>query len=569
MLNEDLSAERKRLQESGDLPGFYTTAGYQLLLSKYLMPGETPRERYSRVAEAAGAIADRLYPASDVTSWARKFFDIMWKGWLAPSTPVLLNMDNDRGLPVSCGGNTIGDSIDGFYTAKHEMAMLSKNGFGTSSYLGDIRPRGSAFSGGGTALGVVPVIKGIVADMGMVSQGASRRGSHASYLPADHGDFWELAELLHSSPDSLNIGWNISDEFLAGLASGDQEMLARYRRILYLRRVTGRGYMFMVDKVNRMAPDQVGTLTPSIKASNLCVEIALPADEEHSFSCVLSSMNAATWDEWKDTDAIFTATVFLDCVNQRLLDKGSFLPGLDKTVRFAEKARALGLGILGLHELFQTKEMPFDSLPASYLNSEIFENLQAETLRASEWMAEQQGEPEWLKGSGRRNLTLQAIAPNTQSALLAGGVSQGIEPFVSNVYSQNLASGTVQRFNPVLLRLLKARGINPQDKIRELLDSHGSVADVDWLGDEEKKVFRTAFEIDQHALVRMASGRQRFIDQGQSLNLFFSSGAPESYVSEVHKAAIMDPRIKGLYYVRSQSGLRSGSDVPECDSCAS
>jgi len=295
-----------------------------------------------------------------------------------------------------------------------------------------------------------------------------------------------------------------------------------------------------------------------------CTEITLFSDEDHTFSCVLSSMNASLYDEWKDTDAVFNATVFLDCVNQDLIEIGKNTKGMERVVRFAEKSRALGLGLLGFHTYLQDHLIAFESLEANFKNVEIFKHLDAESKRASEWMAKEFGEPEWCKGYGVRNTHRIAVAPNLSSALICGSVSQGIEPIYKNAYVQNTAAGKMDRVNPSLLTLMKKINVYSEETVKDIISNNGSVQHVDWLTDEEKIVFKTAFEINQHSIIRLASTRQKYIDQAQSINLFFSADEDEEYISEVHKAAFKDPYIKSLYYIRSETGVNVSK---ECLSC--
>lgn len=562
-----LSEERKSLQAKGEVPEWYTTGGYQMFMEKYVLPGQTLKERYWQVAAFAGEIAEDLYgPVEhEVVTWADRFFDIMWAGWLSPSTPVLANLGTDRGMPVSCSGAYVDDSIHGFYSTRHETAMLTKHGFGTSAYMGAIRPRGSEISTGGKASGSMPVFQGFVQDMRDVSQGNVRRGSWAGYLEVDHGDFHEVADHLFNNPDDFNIGWIIPDSFIKKLSSGDKDAIGRYQKILKIRKVTGKGYMLFIDKVNAQNPDTYKDRDLKVKASNLCSEITLFSDNEHTFTCVLSSMNLRFYDEWKDTNAVELATIFLDCVAEAFIRQATGIPGFEKAVRFTEKSRALGLGTMGFHTYLQDRMISIESFEAHRINNEIYSSIRNKAESATKWMAEIAGEPEWCKGYNRRNTHLLAIAPNMSTALLCGGVSQGIEPVVANVYNQNSSAGEIQRINPSLLKVMKDRGVYNKETIRQLIDARGSILGVDWLNDEEKLVFRTAFEIDQMALLRLASARQKYVDQGQSLNLFFAAEEDPKYISQIHRAAAEDPNIKALYYMRSQAGIQAAKD--ECIAC--
>lgn len=558
-LFEQLSEERKLLQEQGELPEWYTTHGYQLFKDKYQYKGQTVRQTFKRIADCAAKHTD------NVEYFSKKFFELMWKGWLAPSTPVMANMGTDRGCPVSCSGQYVGDSISDFYEGMHESAMLSKNGFGTSGYLGDIRPRGSVISKGGKASGVTPVLNGFVQVARDVSQGSSRRGAFASYLDIEHQDFYEVVEGLIAKPDDKNIGWNITDSFIEKLQSGDKDSITRYQKAMKAKCLTGKGYFFFVDKVNRANPPMYEHHDVKVYASNLCTEITLYANLLESFTCVLSSLNISKWDEYKDTNTIFLATIFLDCVASEFIEMGSKIKGLEKAVRFTERNRALGLGALGFHTYLQQKSVVWGSFESMMINRDIFQTLQQESLKASKWMAENWGEPEMCKGYGVRNTHTLAVAPNTSSALLCGGVSQGVEPIVENVYNQSTAAGEMQRINPVFLDLAQREGKYSKSLLQDIIDNNGSVQHLEWLSQHDKDVFKTAFEIDQMSIIRMASQRQQFIDQAQSINLFFNADEDEEYISEVHKEAFLDPNIKSLYYMRTKAGVQAAKG--ECLAC--
>lgn len=560
-----LSNERKRLQKEGLVPKWYTTGGYQLFKSKYEYDtnGRSVRGQFERIAKTAAKHLEGT-PLHDGAE--QKFFDLFWKGWVSLSTPVLANMGTTRALPVSCSGGVVEDSIHGFYQKRLETAVLTKHGFGTSAYLGNIRHRGAPISTGGKANGVVPVFKGHVQDMREVSQGSSRRGAWAGYIEIDHPDFDELVDHIMAEPDDCNIGWNVSDEFISRLDNGDHEAVRRFQRAMKMKMVTGRGYFLFVDKANRQAPQIYKDKGLKIKASNLCNEVMLHSDSDLIFTCILASMNDVRWDEWKDTDAPYWATVFLDCVASEFIERAKEIDGLEKAVRFTEKSRALGLGQCGLHTLFQSKMLPFESFEAHMLSQAIVTRIHAEATRATKDMAKVLGEPEWCKGYGVRNTHLIALAPTKSTALLMGGVSEGINPDPAMVFTQKSAGGDVDRVNPTLLSIMKKKGVYTKKVLRDLTDHFGSVQHVDWLTDEEKAVFKTAFEINQMAVLRMASARQRFIDQGQSLNLFFSAEEKPEWIAEVHAAAFHDPYIKGLYYVYTQAGVKAAQENV-CEAC--
>lgn len=557
---ERLSAERKQLQKSGDVPEWMTTGGYQMFKQKYMWKGLNVNDTFMRIADAASK------HTKDHTYWRTLFYNILSKGWFGASTPVLANMGTDRGMPVSCSGQVVGDSISDFYQSAHELAVLTKDGFGTSSYLGDIRPRGTKISTGGEASGVLDVITTYVEVMRKVKQGQARRGAWAGYLPIEHGDYYEVVNYLQRKPDDLNLGWVITDETISRLQAGDKDITERLMRAMKVKAETGKGYFFFVDKVNRASPQMYKDLDLSVKASNLCIEIALHSDADHSFTCVLGSMNLAKYDEWKDTDAIFIATVFLDCVVSEFLEKAKGKEGFDKVVRSTEKSRAIGLGVLGFHTYLQQNMIPFESFDAHMVNNQIFSKLQKQSLEASQWLAKSFGEPEWCKGYGVRNTHRTAIAPTTTNALICGGVSQGIEPVVANMYNQQTSAGVLYRVNPVFLELAKKRGKFNDELVHDLtMNTNGSVQHLDWLTDHEKEVFKTAYEIDQRAILRLTSTRQPKICQTQSMNLFFDADEDEEYIMEIMQEAFLDENIHGVYYMRTQAGVQASKG--ECKAC--
>jgi len=554
-----LSEERKRLQAAGDLPEWFSTGGYQMFKEKYLYQANTPRDQYERIARTLAC------HTPDPNSWTNKFFNLLWKGWLSPSTPVLANTGTTRGLPVSCAGSYISDNLDSIYKGKHEIAALTKAGFGTASYLGDIRHRGAEISVGGKASGLLPIIKGFQQDMEYVSQGTARRGSWAGYVPIDHPDFDEVCDHLEHNPDGNNIGWNISNAFISQLENKDPEAIRRYGKAMKTKMVTGKGYFFFPDKANDKRPQWYVDQELDIKSPQLCAEIMLHSSEEYTYTCVLSSMNVAKWNEWKDTDAVFEATVFLDCVVQEFIERGKNIPGLEKAIAFTKNSRALGLGVCGLHTLFQKERIVFGSFDSMMLNTKIFKHIDAESKRASTWIHDVWGAPKWMKGYNMANTHRIAVAPTKSTALIMGGISEGINPDTAMVYTQRTAAGEVDRINPVLLELMQERGYYNKKVIERIRDNMGSVQEEDWLDDHEKEVFRTAFEIPQMSVVTMASARSKFIDQWQSLNLFFSADEDESYINEIHKQAFQDPNILALYYVYSKAGIQASKD--ECLAC--
>ena len=558
-----LSAERKQLQNEGLVPDWYTTGGYQLFKSKYEWDtnGRSVRGQFERIAKTA---AKHLKGTSFEAEAERKFFEMLWNGWVSPATPVMANTGTTRGLPVSCSGTVVEDSVEGFYNNLAEVAVLTKHGFGTASDFSSIRPRGSNISAGGKASGVVPVIREHVQTMRNIAQGTARRGAWACYLDIEHGDFYEVADMILTEPDDLNIGWTIRDSFIERLNKGEHEAVARFQRAMKVKMVAGKGYFFFVDKANAKRPAMYKDLGLKINNSQLCSEIMLHNDAEHTYTCVLSSINTVHWDAIKDNDVVYWATVFLDCIASEFIDKAKDIKWLEKAVKATIKGRALGLGQCGFHTLLMNKAIPFESFEAHMLNLDIAAHIQTQAKKATKDLAEELGEPDWCSGYGVRNTHLIAIAPTKSSALLMGGVSEGINPDPAMTYTQMTAAGNVDRINPALLSLMKSKGVYSADKVKEVADKQGSVQHVDWLSEDEKKVFKTAFEINQESVLRLASTRAKYIDQWQSLNLFFAADEDPAWISKIHQQAFCDPNILALYYIYTQAGVQASK---ECEAC--
>lgn len=561
MSKELIKKELQELKEKGEAPEWLTWMSYAMLKESYILD-KTPRERYRVMAEAAAAYIPKNL---DKKSWENKFFDLFWKGYLAASTPVMGNLGTDRGLAVSCSASYVGDTMWDISYTGHELEILSKYGFGTAVFL-DIRGGYEVIKTGGHTNPTSDWVEKYWFSQNKVSQGGLRRGSTAIYL-----DFWQkdLMEVLPMMEklEKLHLGVICDDSVKAALERGDENALRRYLTILQWRARKGKPYIIFIDNARRQDPPFYKQLGLSTKQSNLCTEIFQHTDSEHTLSCVLSSMVGNKFDEWKNTDAVFNATVFLDCVCEDLIQRGSKVRGLERVVKSAKASRALGLGLLGFHTYLQEKMIPFDSFDARLANAQIFKHIHDESLRASRWMAKYMGEPEWLKGVGLRNSHRTAIAPNTSSAFMAGAVSQGIEPNIGNVFNQKLAKvGSVERINPVLLKILKERNQYSEDIIESISYAKGSVQHLTILSDQEKEVFKTAYEINQKVLIDMAEQRQKFICQGQSLNLFFDASEDENWIHEVHKHAFNCKNLKSLYYVRTQAGISADKD-DTCKAC--
>lgn len=572
---ESLSHERKRLQAEGLAPYWMSTAGFQLLTEKsYLNTAETPKDMYTRIAKRASELTKVAIPSDwGYATWNEAFYDIMWKGWLSPSTPVLTNMGNDRGHPIACSGTHLGDSIRSWYVARTEIAQLTQRGYGTSTVLDPVRPRGSAISKGGTANGIMQPASGLVEDMKQVSQGSSRRGNIGMYINPLHADFDELVDQLLADDDTWNIGWNITDEFEELFNRDPARADHIWKRMMRLKLIKGKGYFFFIDKVNRSAPQMYKDRGFKVKGSNLCSEIQLMSDENHSFTCVLSSMNITRFDEWENTKAVEIATVFLDAVIEDMLVKAKQEEGFERIIAFTEKSRAIGLGMLGEATYYQQQRWVFGDIPSSIFNKRLVRILDDRTLAVSKWLAKAVGEPEWLKGYGLRFSHRLSFPPTKSTAEIQGGPSEGREPVFANVYESDTAGGTVYRINPVFLELMKERGMYNKETMERIAEDQGSVQAEDWLTEHEKTVFRTAFEVSQFDILRMAGDAQREMNatgggQGQSTNIYIPADAKEEYVSELHDAAFIDEDVEALYYIRSLNGATKVKIAPSaCASC--
>lgn len=557
------------LRASGEVPLWMNDEGFRTLSNGYLQADETPRQMYSRVARAAASYF------SDAAMWEAKFFDVMWKNWLCPASPILSNMGTTRGLPISCNTIHVGDSVDSIFNKNHELAMLSKNGAGVGIYLGDVRGRGAKIHGNGSSEGTIPWAKVYDTTTHSVSQGSTRRGASAIYLPIEHSDINEFINIRRPTGDvnrrclNLNHALCITDAWMTSMLEGDVEKRALWIEVLKARVETGEPYLFFTDNVNKSNPECYTQNGLSVKGSNICTEITLHTDPDHSFVCCLSSLNLVRWEEWKDTDLVQTVVRFLDAVLSEYIVRSEGVPGLEASRRSAVKGRAIGIGVLGWHTLLQHRMLPFDSFDSMQLNAQVFRTIRANAEEATRELAHELGEPEWCKGFKRRNTHLLAIAPTVSNSSISGGHSAGVEPIAANVYSLKSAKGTFIRRNETLEKLLESKGKSTPEVWKAINEVHGSVQHLDFLTDHEKLVFLTAREINQHAVVKQASQRQRWIDQAQSINLFFAANSDPKYIHEVHVAA-WESGMKTLYYLRAEGVIRgdlASRSQTECAAC--
>lgn len=534
----------------------------QILNRGYLLKGETVEGAIERVATAA---AKRLYKPELI----EPFKEMIERGWMSLSSPVWANMGTERGLPISCFNVFVPDSIEGITHKLGEVIMQTKIGGGTSGYFGSLRERGSAVTDNGKSSGAVSFMKLFDTAMDTISQGGVRRGAFAAYLDIDHADIEEFLKIkdIGNPIQNLFTAVCVPDYWMQEMIDGDAEKRQVWAKVLESRQQKGLPYIFFSDNINRNKPQVYKDNNMRIYASNLCSEIMLPSSMDESFICCLSSMNLELYDEWKDTEAVKLAIFFLDAVLQEFIEKTEGNHYLASANRFAKRHRALGLGVLGWHSYLQKNMIPFEGLEAKMLTNEIFRDIKEKADRATEDLARIYGEPELLKGYGRRNTTTMAIAPTTSSSAILGQTSPGIEPFSSNYYKAGLSKGNFIRKNKYLTELLQQKGMDNEETWRSIMLSAGSVQQLDGLTDQEKAVFKTFREISQLEIIQQASIRQKYIDQAQSLNLNIPSGIP---VKEVNKLMIEAWKlgVKTLYYQRSQSVSKElVTSLVSCVSC--
>ena len=542
----------------------------------YLYNGETPKEAYERVCYH---VARRL----ERPELAKTFFDYIWKGWLCLASPVLSNTGTDRGLPISCFGVDVADSIYDIGSKNLEMMLLAKHGGGVGIGVNQIRPAGANIKGNGTSDGVVPFCKIYDSTILATNQGSVRRGAASVNLNIEHPDFEEWLEIREPKGDinrqSLNLHQCavVGDKFMRKVESGDKSARRLWGKLLQKRKATGEPYILFKGNTNNRNPAAYKKHGLKVHMTNICSEITLHTDESHSFVCCLSSLNLAKYDEWKGTNLIYDAIWFLDGVLEEFIQKSKGKVGFHNSVRSAEKGRALGLGVLGWHTYLQEKGLPFEGLLSQYETRKIFSQIKIESERASMALAETFGEPLWCVGTGLRNTHLRAIAPTVSNSKLSGNVSPGIEPWAANVFTEQSAKGTFIRKNPTLKKILRKHKLDNEIIWNRILKDGGSIQGIKaldkiTLGPHDipiKEVFKTFKEINQLELVNQAGIRQQYIDQSVSLNLAFPSIATPKWINKVHFEA-WKKGIKTLYYTRTESVLRG--DIAEQamdDSCLS
>lgn len=540
----------------------------QFLKRGYLLEGEDPIERFNDIAKTAEKYLK-------IEGFSDKFLDYYSRGFYSLSSPILSNFGRKRGLPISCFGSYIPDTMQGIMEKASETAIMTKHGGGTSAYFGDVRGRGVTISSGGESTGSVHFMEIFDKLMNVVSQGNVRRGSFAAYLPIDHPDIEEFLKIKDTGNpiQDLSIGVCVSDEFMKKVLEGDKQARKLWGLVIKKRFESGYPYLFFTDNANNQAPQIYKDKGLKINNSNLCNEIMLPNSEDESFVCDLSSLNLEKWEEWKDTDAVEVLVYFLDAVMSEFIDKTEGMKFMEAPRKFAINHRALGVGILGWHSLLQSKMISFESMEAKMLNVQVWKHIRTSADKATQELAEKYGRAPIFEGMpndkvyNRRNTTTLAVAPTTSSSFILGQVSPSIEPLNSNYFVKDLAKGKFSYKNPYLKSLLKQKDNDTDEIWKSILIKGGSVQHLDFLSEEEKEVFKTFGEISQKEIIIQASQRQKYIDQGQSLNLMIP---PNTKPKDVNELMIFswEQGIKGLYYQRSANPAQElARSILTCKSC--
>jgi len=572
----DYSKLRKQLQKEGEVPHWYTTAGLQLFYEKYSYNKETVRSRMTSIAYTLAKHAPvekpdwwEEDPYTQGKTWAQVFFNTLWDGFISPSTPMMANAGiRKRGTTVSCSGGVVGNNLFDRYDAITEAAVLTKHSHGTSYGIDDWPAEGTKLSRGGRSLGVMPLIRDFINCMNEVTQG-SRRGSLAYSLRPQHGDFDKVLAFLYEETESNNVGWLLDDEFKELLDNQDELALSKWERMCGVKLPRGKGYFTFISKCRRHLAEAFRRAGLEFHASNLCQECILPASWEYTYSCVILNYNLELWDSWPK-HLVQIGQIMSDCnVTEYLqtIDEMSVYDrqAMRKIRKFTEDFRALGSGVLGWHTLMQKKNIVIGDIDSFALNGEIFSHIGDESLIATKWLASVLGEPSGCKGMGIRNATRLMMPPTKSTAELMAGASEGIGLDTAMAFTKQSAGGEFFRINKVLLGIMKERKVYNDEVIMRIAKAR-SVQQEDWLSEHEKKVFRTAFEIPMESYLQLCSQRQQWIDQGQSINLYFTSNDTEEYMSKIHKQAFDDEGILSLYYIYSMRGAGAIKRA-ECEMC--
>jgi ribonucleoside-diphosphate reductase alpha chain len=555
-----------------DFPEWMDDIAVSMISKGYLLSDENVFDGFKRVSKSSA----RRLRRKDLQPF---FYEAMVKNWLCLASPVLSNMGTERGLPISCYGIDVDDSVEGIASANSELMRLSSQGGGVGMSLSRIRGRGARITGNGVSEGIIPWAKIYDSTILATNQGSVRRGAASFNLDINHPDIEEFLMMRRPKGDVNRQCLNthhcvvVDDTFMQKVEDRDPHSLKIWGEILRTRLETGEPYIMFKDNVNKANPEGYKKLNLEVTMTNICSEIVLYTDPLHSFICCLSSLNLARFDEWKDyrfdngMSVPELMTWFLEGVLQEFIDRAKNIRFMENTVRSAIKGRAIGIGALGWHTFLQSKNIPFVGIQANAYTREIFSFIDSESLKASQDMAKEYGEPEWCRGTGVRHSHRMAIAPTVSNAHISGGVSPSIEPLPANIYNLKTAKGVFIKKNPILEQLLESKGFNIPSVWDRIAKDQGSVYGIEEhiLSNEEKEVFRTFKEINQLEIVRQAGIRQQYVDQTVSLNLCFDPNDTPRWVSEVHKEA-HKAGIKTLYYLRTESVLR-GDNLDRTAAC--
>jgi len=570
----------RKVQVDRSRDALLTDFGKTTLEDRYLLPGESYQDMFARVSTAFADDADH----------AQRVYDYMSRLWFMPSTPVLSNGGAERGLPISCFLNSVSDSLDGILGVWNENVWLAANGGGIGTYWGGVRSIGEKVKGQGQTSGIIPFIRVMDSLTLAISQGSLRRGSAAVYLDIHHPEIEEFLEIRKASGDfnrkSLNLhhGISISDEFMHAVRDGlkfglrspktnevlrEVDARALWQKVLELRLQTGEPYLIFSDTVNRAMPQHQRELGLTVRQSNLCSEIMLHTGVDHlgndrTAVCCLSSVNAETFMEWRD-EPLFIEDImrFLDNVLQDFIDRA---PDAAATAAYAAmRERSVGLGLMGFHSFLQSQNVPFESALAKSWNMRMFKHLRREADKASITIGEEKGPcPDAAdRGSMERFSHKLAIAPTASISIICGGTSAGIEPIPANIYTHKTLSGSFAVKNPYLEKLLEEKGHNTDAVWGSILENEGSVQHLDFLSQDDKDVYKTAFELDQRWVVELAADRTPEICQSQSVNIFLPGDVDKWDLHMLHWQA-WERGVKSLYYLRSKSVQRAsyaGADI--------
>lgn len=533
----------------------------KFLWNGYIPEGEDPRIRIKEICDNAEKILG-------LSGFSDKFFEYCSKGWVSFSSPEWANFGK-RSLPISCFGSTPSDDMVSILNKVSEVGMMSKLGGGTSKYLGNLRPRGSSISTGGESEGAVHFAKLDDTIVDVCKQAQVRRGACAVYLPFEHADIEEFLQIGSEGSviQNLQYGITITDESMKKIEEGDKPLRKKWAKVIESRKNKGMPYVLFVDTANNNAPLVYKEKNKKIVASNLCCEIMLNSSPEESFVCCLASVNLVHYEDWKDTDLVETMIFFLDAVMSEFITKARNIPYMESAVKFAQEQRSLGLGCLGWHSYLQSKMIPIESVMARSINKLIFKRLHEQSLAASKKLAEIYGTPTLMEGTGLRNATRLAIAPTKSSSFILGQVSLGIEPNKSNYYIKDLAKGKVPIKNEYLIGLLESKNKNTKEIWDSIAAKDGSVQHLKFLSENEKAVFKTAYEISQLELIIQNADRQEFIDQGISFNLFIH---PDTLAKDVNFLIFeaWKKGLKSLYYQFSKNSAQEfARNIRECVAC--